>query len=97
MPRHTSTFLLLTLALVLVEVLLVVQEAVAGDAIRLLLYVVVPVGFLVLGIATLVYAERQDETRDRDMVRGSSVLPFGGFVVSGAIALWVAMLDYVNR
>lgn len=97
MPRHTRTFLLLTLALAAVEALLVVQEAAADGASHLLLYVVVPVGFLALGIGAIVYAGRQEEPEERDIVRGSSVVPFGCFVVSVAIALWVAMLAYVNR
>ncbi len=97
MPRHTRTFLLLTLALALVEALLVAQEAAGTGSSHLLLYVVVPIGFVVIGIGALTYAERQEEPKDRDIVRGSSVLPFGCFVISGAIALWVAMLDYVNR
>ena len=97
MPRHTRTVLLLTLALALVETLLVAQESVGTGSSHLLLYVVVPVGFVAIGIGALAYAERQAEPKDRDIVRGSSVLPFGCFVISGAIALWVAMLDYVNR
>lgn len=97
MPRHTRTFLLITLALVLVEAMLVVQEATGGGSSHLLLYALVPLGFVATGIGTLVYAERQEEPKERDTVRGSSVLPFGCFVLSGAIALWVAMLDYVNR
>lgn len=97
MPRHTRTFLLATLVLALVEALLVVQEAAADGSSHLLLYVVVPLGFLATGIGALVYAERQEEPKERDIVRGSSVVPFGCFVVSVAIALWVAMLAYVNR
>ena len=96
MPRHTGTFLLLTLALALVETLLVVQEAVGSGSSHLLLYGVVPLGFLLTGIGALVYAERQEEPQDRDVVRGSSVVPFGCFVVSVAIALWVAMLAFVH-
>lgn len=97
MPRHTGPFLLVTLVLALVETLLVVQEAVADGSSHLLLYLLVPLGFVAAGVGALVHAERQEEPEDRDVVRGSSVVPFGCFVVSVAIALWVAMLDYVNR
>jgi hypothetical protein len=97
MPRHTRTFLLITLLLALVEALLVVQEAIGDGSSHLLLYAVVPAGFVAIGIGALVYAERQEEPEDRNVVRGSTVLPFGCFVMSGAIALWVAMLAYVNR
>jgi predicted membrane channel-forming protein YqfA (hemolysin III family) len=97
MPRHTRTFLLLTLVLVIMEALLVTQEALAGGSNHLLLYVLVPLGFVATGLGALVYAARQEEPEERDVVRGSTVVPFGCFVMSGAIALWVAMLDYVHR
>ncbi|MDO7869602.1 hypothetical protein [Nocardioides jiangxiensis] len=97
MPRHTRTFLLVSLGLVLIEALLVVQEAIGEGSNHLMLYVVLPLAFFATGVATIVYAERQEEPKERDIARGSSVVPFGCFVASVAIALWVAMLAYVHQ
>ena len=97
MPRHTGTFLLVSLALVAFEALLILQEAVGQGSNHLVLYVVMPLAFFATGVAMIVFAERQEEPKDRDTVRGASVVPFGCFIASGAIALWVAMLTVVHQ
>lgn len=93
MPRHTRTFLLLTLVLAVLEGLLIFQEASGAGASRVLLYVVLPAAFFATGIGVLVYGGRQEEEKDRAIVRGASIVPFGCFLVSVAVAGWVAILD----
>lgn len=93
MPRHTRTFLLLTFVLALLEGLLIFQEASGAGASRLLLYVVMPAAFFVTGVGVLVYGGRQEEEKDRAIVKGASIVPFGCFLVSVAVAGWVAILD----
>lgn len=93
MPRQIRTFLLITLVLGLFEGLLVFQEAVGVGASRLLVFLVMPVLFFATGVATLVYGGRQEDPKDRAVVYGSSVIPFGGFVIAGAVAVALAMID----
>ena len=88
MPRHTRTFLLLTLVLAVLEGLLIFQEASGAGASRVL-----PAAFFATGIGVLVYGGRQEEEKDRAIVRGASIVPFGCFLVSVAVAGWVAILD----
>jgi hypothetical protein len=97
MPRHIRTFLLITLVLAVVQGLLVFQEAAGSGASRLLLYVVMPGAFVVTGIAQLAYGGKQEEEKDRQVAKGSSIVPFGCFLVSVAIACWVALLDVAAK